>query len=60
MSRYQVWSTHVSYDKELNIPPHDELEVSRTDFKVAQEDAAIFREIFHRKSWVIDTQEGRT
>jgi hypothetical protein len=59
MTRYQVWSTHVSFDKELNIPPHDELEVSRTDFKVAQEDAAIFREIFHRKSWVHDTQEKR-
>jgi hypothetical protein len=58
MTRYQVWSTHVSYDKEVNISPHDELEVSRTDFKVAQEDAAIFREIFHRKSWVVDTQEG--
>jgi hypothetical protein len=56
MTRYQVWSTHVSYDKELNIPPKDVLEVSRTDEKVAREDAAIFREIFHRKSWVTDTE----
>jgi hypothetical protein len=69
VSRYQVWSTHVEFKgdvtrapekKDRVLPTTDVLEVSRTDFKVAQEDAAIFREIFHRKSWVIDTQEGRT
>jgi hypothetical protein len=33
--------------------------VARSDIRVAQEDAAIFREIFHRKSWVLDTQERK-
>ena len=59
MSRYQVWSTHVPAERDSPEPPHNELEVSRTDYKVAQEDAAIFREIFHRKSWVVDTQEAQ-
>lgn len=54
-SRYQVYSTHVPAERDSAEPPHDVLEVSRTDFKVAQEDAAIFREIFHRKSWIKDT-----
>jgi hypothetical protein len=46
----------VGEDREA--PATDVLEVSRTDAKVANEDAAIFREIFHRKSWVRDTEEG--
>jgi hypothetical protein len=66
-TRYEVWSTHAGPRPERDEKPpagpvepaRDVLEVSRTDFKVAQEDAAIFREIFHRKSWVNDTQEGR-
>jgi hypothetical protein len=52
-TRYQVWSRHVPEEAE----PFDFLEVSRTDYKVANEDAAIFRDIIHRKSWVVDTQE---
>jgi hypothetical protein len=66
MSRYQVWSTHVDYTaakthapERKDAPAVDVLEVSRTDPKVAAEDAAIFREIFHRKSWVRDTEEGK-
>lgn len=55
-SRYQVYSTHVPAERDSAESPHDVLEVSRTDFKVAQEDAAIFREIFHRKSWIKDTE----
>jgi hypothetical protein len=59
MSRYQVWSTHVPAERDSAEAAHDVLEVSRTDFKVAQEDVAIFREIFHRKSWVQDTEERK-
>lgn len=55
-SRYQVWSTHVPAERDSPEPPHDVLEVSRTDLKIAQEDAAIFREILHRKSWVADSE----
>jgi len=50
MSRYQVWSTHVGVEKDDE--PHDVLETTRTDPKTAQEDAALFREVFHRKAWV--------
>jgi hypothetical protein len=56
VTRYHVYSTHVPAERDSLALPYDALEVSRTDFKVAQEDAAIFREIFHRKSWVLDTQ----
>jgi hypothetical protein len=61
MSRYQVWSTHVPAERDSAEPAHDVLEVSRTEKSVANEDAAIFREIFHRKSWVVDTEaaDGR-
>jgi hypothetical protein len=52
-TRYQVWSRHVPEEGE----PFEFLEVSRTDFKVAQEDRAIFSDIFHRKAWVVDLQE---
>jgi hypothetical protein len=56
MSRYQVWSTHVPAERDSAEPAHDVLEVSRSDRGVAQQDASIFREIFHRKSWVVDTE----
>jgi hypothetical protein len=46
--KFHVWTTHVVEDKE----PHDELEVTRTVRAVAEQDAAIFRDIFHRKAWV--------
>jgi len=68
VSRYQVWSTHVEFKgakthaperKETVTPATDVLEVSRSDPKVAAEDAAIFREIFHRRAWVKDTEEQR-
>jgi hypothetical protein len=54
--KYEVWSTHVSYDKEVNIPPHDELEVTRTDPKVANEDRSILQDILHRKAWIKETE----
>jgi hypothetical protein len=52
-NRYVVWSRHVPEEGE----PFDVAEVSRTDFKVASEDRAIFQDIFHRKSWVQDREE---
>jgi len=55
-TRYQVWSTHVPAERDSPEPAHDVLEVSRTDYKVAQEDVAIFREIFHRKAWIKDLE----
>jgi hypothetical protein len=52
VTKYAVWSTHVSFDRELNIPPRDVLEVTRTDRKVAELDVAIIKDILHRKSWI--------
>ena len=51
--KYQVWSTVVSYDKELNIPPRDQLETTRTDEKIAREDMGIIQDILHRKTWMV-------
>ena len=53
MSKFAVWSTVVSYDKELNIPPRDQLETTRTDEKVAREDMSIIQDILHRKTWMV-------
>lgn len=53
MNRYVVWSLHTEPE------PREVVEVTRTDRNAAYQDAAIFREICHRKSWVQDTEEGR-
>ncbi len=55
MSKYSVWSRHIPEEGE----PFDQLETVRTDRKVAEEDAKIFSGIFHRKSWVQDSEEGK-
>lgn len=54
MNRYVVWSTHL-----INDVATDMVEVSRSDKKVAEEDAAIVRDILHRKAWVQDNEEQR-
>jgi hypothetical protein len=53
MSKHEVWSTHVPEEGE----PFKVLEVTRTDQKTANEDAALIRDVLHRRSWVQD-QEG--
>jgi hypothetical protein len=56
VTKYIVWSRHMPEETE----PFDFEEVVRTDPKVAAQDAAIFREIFHRKAWVNEVESGRT
>lgn len=59
MIKHEVWSTHTSPRPERDekptepvAPAHDALEVTRTDRKVAENDASILKEILHRKSWI--------
>lgn len=47
---YQIWSTHVSEDKEVE--PFDVQELRRTDRKTAENDADIIKSILFRKSWI--------
>jgi hypothetical protein len=63
--RYAVWSTHVEFAgakthlherKDTATPAVDVLEVTRTDRSVANNDRAIIQEIFHRKSWIQETE----
>jgi hypothetical protein len=48
MSKYMVWSRVTPEVGE----PFDQHELTRTDPKVAENDASLIREVFHRKSWV--------
>jgi hypothetical protein len=57
MSRYEVWSTHVSFDKENPVPARDVLETTRTDRKVAEEDRNIVADILHRKAWINEVEK---
>lgn len=57
MSKYEVWSTHTGPrpERDSKEPPAaavDQLEVTRTDRKVAEDDRALVAEVLHRKSWV--------
>ena len=57
MSRYAVWSTVVGPrpekgSKEPPVPARDQLETTRTDRRVAEEDAALIKSCFHRKTWI--------
>lgn len=57
MTTFTVWSTHVDFDpdQDRDAPrkdPYDVAEVRRSDRKVAEEDAALIRDLFKRKAWV--------
>jgi hypothetical protein len=52
MKHYVVWSTHVREDRD----PLDLIETRRTDRKVAEEDAALIRDLFKRKAWVQESE----
>ena len=54
-NRYVVWSRHLVNDVATEV-----IEVTRSDRKVAEEDAAIVRDILHRSSWVQDADESKT
>ena len=64
MTRYAVWSTLVAPrperdSKEPPVPAVDQLEVTRTDRRVAEEDRAIVADILHRKAWINEVESGR-
>jgi hypothetical protein len=57
MTKYAVWSTLVAPrpekdSKEPAVPAVDQLEVTRTDPRVANEDRNIIQDILHRKCWI--------
>jgi hypothetical protein len=39
-----------------DVPAHDVLETTRTDRRVAEEDAALIKSCFHRKTWVQEVE----
>jgi hypothetical protein len=53
MNRYVVWSTHINAAEVST----NKVEVSRSVRAVAEQDAAIIRDILHRPAWVQDTEE---
>jgi hypothetical protein len=55
VNRFVVWSTLVN---ELTGESRDVVEVSRSDRKVAEDDASLIRWVGHRKSWVQDSEES--
>jgi hypothetical protein len=46
-NRYVVWSNQLVGEQTVEV-----IEVTRTDLKVAENDADLIREVLHRKSWV--------
>lgn len=50
-NRYVVWSAQLINDQTVEV-----IEVTRSDPRVANEDASLIREVLHRKSWVQDTE----
>lgn len=48
MNRYHVFSLQGEVEVR---------EVTRSDRKVADQDAGIIKDMFRRKSWVVDTEE---
>jgi hypothetical protein len=51
-NRYVVWSRITVDDVAKEV-----IEVSRSDRKVAEDDAALIRDVLHRNAWVQDTEE---
>jgi hypothetical protein len=58
-NRYVVWSAHPEEQPDGSYLAREVVEVTRSDRKVAEEDAGIVRDILHRKAWVQDTEEGK-
>ena len=61
MTRYAVWSTLVAPrpekdSKEPPVPAVEQLEVTRTDRRVAEEDRDIVADILHRKAWIQEVE----
>jgi len=56
MNRYVVWSSVPEEQADGSFLAREVIEVTRTDRKVAEEDAGIIRDILHRKSWVQDQE----
>jgi hypothetical protein len=61
MTRYAVWSTLVGPkperdSKEPPVPAKDQLETTRTDRRVAEEDRALITSCFHRKAWIQEVE----
>jgi len=55
--RYVVWSALPVEQADGSYVAVEQVEVTRTDRKVAEEDRAIIQDILHRKSWV--QEEGK-
>jgi len=68
MIRFVVWSTiggrprgdDRDREKTVEEPVQNVIEVTRTDRKVAEEDAALIRDLFRRKAWVQESGQGLT
>ncbi len=53
---YRVYSLHVN---EVTGNTQEVFEVSRTDPKVAYDDAYLIRSVLCRKAWVLDPSKGK-
>ena len=53
--KYEVWSTHrpMDEDDEVVKQSKDVHETTRTDYKAAREDVALFT-MFGRKAWIVE------
>lgn len=49
-TRYEVWSEHVTEDRE--VPATTVHELTRTERGVAVQDVEIIQTILHRKAWI--------
>jgi len=68
MIKFVVWSTiggrprGEDRDREktaVEEPVQNVIEVTRTDRRVAEEDAALIRDLFRRKAWVQDSESSQ-
>jgi hypothetical protein len=62
MIRYAVWSTLVGPKPERDsteppVPAVDQLEVTRTDRRVAEDDRNLIADVLHRKAWLQETEK---
>lgn len=52
-ARYGVWSAHFNEETKVSVEVQ---EVRRTDRKVAEDDAALIRDTFRRRAWIVDNE----
>jgi hypothetical protein len=57
MSKFQVISSRAVEQADGSFIHEETLEVTRTDERVAKDDAKLITDVLHRKAWLVKTGE---